>query len=111
MGWQGREVTVTTRDVLGDEGLIPSQYEALADDVKPGDRILLDDGSLELEVVRIAGTEIVCAVTVGGELKDHKGMNLPGVNTSGSPFTRRLNCPDRLPFNASSRLPAGKRRS
>lgn len=56
---QGREVTVTTRDVLGDQGLIPSQYEALADDVKPGDRILLDDGSLELEVVRIAGTEIV----------------------------------------------------
>ena len=86
---QGREVTVTTRDVLGDQGLIPSQYEALADDVKPGDRILLDDGSLELEVVRIAGTEIVCTVIVGGELKDHKGMNLPGVNVSAPSLTTK----------------------
>lgn len=84
---EGREITVTTRDVLGGEGLIPSQYEALADDVKPGDRILLDDGSLELEVVRIEGTEVVCTVTVGGELKDHKGMNLPGVNVSAPSLT------------------------
>ena len=57
--------------------------------MKPGDRILLDDGSLELEVVRIAGTEIVCTVIVGGALKDHKGMNLPGVNVSAPSLTTK----------------------
>src|SRR6059058_6069563 len=44
----GEHVTVTTRDVVGGPGLISSQYHALADDVRPGDRILLDDGLLEL---------------------------------------------------------------
>ncbi|HSF18776.1 MAG TPA: pyruvate kinase [Vicinamibacteria bacterium] len=79
---RGGEVTVTTRDVRGRDGLIPSQYGALARDVKPGDRILLDDGTLELEVVRTAETDVVCVVRAGGELTDHKGMNLPGVALS-----------------------------
>ena len=48
---------VTTRNVLGDPGLIPSQYAALAEDVRQGDRILLDDGMLELRVEDVAGTE------------------------------------------------------
>ncbi len=84
---RGREVTVTTRDVMGGDGLVPSQYDALPDDVKPGNRILLDDGALELEVVRIEATEVVCTVTVGGELKDHKGMNLPGASLSAPSLT------------------------
>src|SRR5205814_5775247 len=46
----GSRVMVTTRDVVGEPGLIPSQYEELAQDVRPGDRILLDDGLLELKV-------------------------------------------------------------
>jgi pyruvate kinase len=83
----GGTVTVTTRDVLGDEGLIPSHYSALPSDVKPGDRILLDDGSLELEVTSASGTEVTCRVEVGGELKDHKGMNLPGVSISAPSLT------------------------
>src|SRR5262245_51914110 len=78
----GERVTVTTRDVVGEPGLIPSQYHALADDVRPGDRILLDDGLFELRVESAAGTEIVCTVVSGGMLKDHKGMNLPGVSVS-----------------------------
>ncbi len=83
----GRTVTVTTRDVVGDEGLIPSHYQALPSDVKPGDRILLDDGSLELRVHAVSGTEVSCRVEVGGELKDHKGMNLPGVDLSAPSLT------------------------
>src|SRR5205823_8233411 len=57
----GSEVVVTTRDVPGGPGLISSQYEQLAADVRGGDRILLDDGRLELEVRAIDGSEIRCA--------------------------------------------------
>jgi pyruvate kinase len=83
----GQQVTVTTRNVLGEPGLIPSRYTALAEDVRTGDRILLDDGMLELHVQSIAGTEIVCRVVVGGVLKDRKGMNLPGVLVSSPALT------------------------
>ena len=75
----GSKVTVTTRDVTGEPGLIPSHYRALAGDVLPGNRILLNDGALELMVDTVAGTEITCTVVHGGILKDHKGINLPGV--------------------------------
>jgi pyruvate kinase len=83
----GQKVTVTTRDVLGVPGLIPSQYAALAEDVRHGDRILLDDGMLELHVEDVAGSEIACTVTTGGVLKDRKGMNLPGVQVSAPALT------------------------
>ena len=80
-------VTVTTRDVIGNNRLIPSQYTALADDVQPGDRILLDDGNIELRVEQVEDTEISCTVVHGGKLKDHKGINLPGVNISAPSLT------------------------
>jgi pyruvate kinase len=85
----GQRVTVTTRDVQGDRDLIPSQYDALAADVKAGDRILLDDGTLELRVLEVTGTEVISEIVVGGELKDHKGMNLPGVSLSMPSFTEK----------------------
>jgi pyruvate kinase len=82
-------VTVTTRDVIGGPGLIPSQYDALASDVASGDRILLDDGILELRVNRVDGTEIECTVIEGGILKDRKGINLPGVKVSAPSLTEK----------------------
>ncbi|MBI2212259.1 MAG: pyruvate kinase [Acidobacteria bacterium] len=82
-----QSVTVTTRDVLGRPGLIPSQYKELASDVKRGDRVLLDDGNLELRVDRVEDTEIECTVVAGGTLKDRKGINLPGVNVSAPSLT------------------------
>ncbi len=85
----GTKVTVTTRDVLGAPGLIPSQYEALARDVEAGDRVLLDDGNLELRVEGVAGTEITCTVVAGGRLKNRKGMNLPGVKVSAPALTEK----------------------
>ncbi len=84
---KGQTVTVTTRNVVGEAGLIPSQYTALAEDVRCGDRILLDDGMLELHVESVAGSEIACTVTTGGILKDRKGMNLPGVLVSSPALT------------------------
>ncbi|RLS84556.1 MAG: pyruvate kinase [Planctomycetota bacterium] len=85
----GQKVTVTTRDLPGGDGLIPSQYFALANDVRPGNRILLDDGLLELRVERVEGTEVHCVVVHGGKLKDKKGMNLPGVALSTPALTQR----------------------
>jgi len=82
-------VIVTTRDVEGKPGLIPSQYSALVDDVEPGDRILLADGTLELEVDKIDGTEIMCTVIYGGILGNHKGINLPGVQVSAPSLTEK----------------------
>ncbi len=78
----GERVTVTTRDVQGRPGLIPSLYEALARDVNPGDSILLSDGVLALQVVATDGVDVVCTVIQGGQLTDRKGINLPGVQIS-----------------------------
>ena len=83
----GAELTVTTRDVTGTAVLIPSQYAGLADDVRTGARILLDDGKLELEVLSVAGTEIRCRVRHGGTLKDRKGINLPDSTVSAPSLT------------------------
>jgi pyruvate kinase len=83
----GEQVTVTTRDVTGGPGLIPSQYAQLAGDVRAGDRILLDDGMIELRVLSTGAEEVVCTVVNGGKLKDRKGMNLPGVPVSAPALT------------------------
>jgi len=85
----GSEVVVTTRDVPGRPGLIPSQYQTLAKDVRSGDRILLADGSMELKVESAQNTEIRCRVIEGGKLSDNKGINLPGVNVSAPALTEK----------------------
>jgi len=85
----GQKITVTCRNVVGDDGLIPSQYRNLHKDVKKGERVLLDDGNLELLVLAVKGTEVSCQVVHGGELKDHKGINLPDTNVSTSAFTAK----------------------
>jgi pyruvate kinase len=84
---EGASVTITTRNIKGGPGLIPSQYKALSEDVVKGDRILLDDGNLELQVMSVDGTEIVCTVISGGILSNQKGMNLPGVRLSTPSLT------------------------
>jgi pyruvate kinase len=83
----GESVVITTRDVLGEPGLIPSQYKALALDVQVADRILLADGLLELVVEAIDGEDVNCRVIHGGPLGNHKGINLPGVAVSAPAMT------------------------
>jgi len=78
----GEDVTVTTRDVLGGPGLIPTTYPDLPKDVEAGNRILLDDGRLELAVLGVSGQDVRCRVRVGGRLRDRKGINLPGARIS-----------------------------
>ena len=72
-------------EAKGDE--IPTTYAALAADVKAGARILLDDGLLEVHVTRVAGRRVHATVRHGGQLKSHKGMNLPGVQVSAPAVT------------------------
>jgi pyruvate kinase len=85
---EGAELEVTCRDVLGRPGLIPSQYEHLARDVEPGQRILLDDGKLEFVVLaRLDLERVRVRVVRGGILKDKKGMNLPGAALSTPALT------------------------
>lgn len=81
------EVSITIRDVLGKAGLIPSQYAGLVHDVVEGSKILLDDGTLELRVISVAGDEVHCKVIHGGVLKNHKGMNFPGCSISVAALT------------------------
>ncbi len=83
------EVTVTVRKVVGRKRLIPSEYDALAKDAKVGDRILLDDGRLELHVDAKSKDNLTCRVVHGGLLKDRKGMNLPGVDISAPSLTEK----------------------
>lgn len=85
----GREFTITTRDVVGDERVVSTSYKDLPRDVKPGDRILLDDGLLQLECIRVEGEDVVTRVLEGGTLKDNKGINLPGVKISAPALTAK----------------------
>ena len=85
----GAEVTITTRTEIETTGVIPTIYQQLPEDVNPGDQILLDDGLLELEVLSVAGKDVRCKVRVGGTLKDHKGINLPGVNISAPALSEK----------------------
>lgn len=85
----GQEVIITTADIEGTDGLIPTNYQALPQDVVPGDQILLDDGQLELEVLRTEAEQVHCRVKYGGELKDRKGINLPGVQVSAPAMTEK----------------------
>jgi pyruvate kinase len=81
------EVAITTRRVERQEGLIPCQYPSLHKDVQIGDRILLDDGNIELKVLDINGRDIRCRVVYGGTLTDKKGINLPGSQISSDSLT------------------------
>lgn len=78
----GQEFTITTREVLGDTREAGTTYAGLADDVRSGDRVLVDDGRVVLEVLAAADGRVRTRVIVGGVVSDHKGLNLPGVKVS-----------------------------
>jgi len=86
---KGDSISITTDEVKGRPGLISTIYKALATDVKPGSRILLDDGLIEFRVQSIEGNTVHCTVIEGGILKDLKGINLPGVNVSSPSLTEK----------------------
>ena len=75
----GQTFTLTTAEVEGDVNHCSITYAELPEDVKPGDAILLDDGLVRLTVLETTGTEIRCRVENSGKMKNHKGVNVPGV--------------------------------
>ena len=78
----GETVRITVDDVPGTHDRVSTTYAELAADAEPGDRLLVDDGRVELEVVDVEGSDVVCTVTVGGTVSNNKGLSLPGMNVS-----------------------------
>ena len=78
----GQEFTLTTAEAEGDDHRCSITYADLPNDVKAGDTILLDDGLVRLTVLETSGTEIRCRVENDGVMKNHKGVNVPGVRLS-----------------------------
>ena len=76
---EGAEFTLTSEDIVGDEHKVSITYSGLTEDVMPGRKILIDDGLIEMEVVKITENDIVCKVINGGELGEKKGINVPNV--------------------------------
>lgn len=86
---RGDRLAITTREVVGCPGLVSTVYQALPLDVRPGSRILMDDGLIELRVLSIEGDTVHTQVVEGGTLKDNKGINLPGVHVSAPSLTEK----------------------
>jgi pyruvate kinase len=79
----GERVRITVEDVEGDHDRVSTTYKQLADDVRPGDKLLVDDGNVALVAVAVEnGTDVVCDVTEGGKVSNNKGLSLPGVAVS-----------------------------
>jgi pyruvate kinase len=85
----GQEFTITGQDVPGDQNEVSVSYPALAGDVRPGTRLLVDDGRVVLEVTAVQGERVRTRVLVGGPVSDHKGLNLPGVRVSVPALTSK----------------------
>ncbi|MER0242483.1 pyruvate kinase [Streptomyces sp. 796.1] len=79
---RGDEFTITVEDIEGDRNCCGTTYEGLAGDVTRGERILVDDGRVTLEVTSVEGPRVHTTVIEGGMVSDHKGLNLPGVAVS-----------------------------
>jgi pyruvate kinase len=85
----GDEFAITTDDVPGTRHEASTTYQGLADDVRAGDRILIDDGNVQLDVLSVEGSQVRTRVVVGGKISNHKGINLPGVVVSAPALTEK----------------------
>jgi pyruvate kinase len=85
----GEEFAISTDDIPGCQREASTTYQGLADDCRVGDRVLIDDGNVQLDVTSVSGRRIVTRVVVGGKVSDHKGINLPGVSISAPALTEK----------------------
>ncbi len=84
---RGQPFTLQTEPTIGDQYRVSLDFAALTTVFKPGDRIYMNDGYIQLEVQRVAGNAVHCTVVVGGELRSRKGVNFPGIDLGISAFT------------------------
>jgi pyruvate kinase len=83
----GDAFSLTTGDVVGTSERVSVSFDRLPEVVKAGDRLFLNDGLIQLKVDGVEGADVRCHVTVGGELRSRKGLNLPGIDLGISAFT------------------------
>jgi pyruvate kinase len=83
----GDRFTLTTEEVVGSAQRVSMSFERLPAVVKPGDRLFLNDGLVQLTVDQVSATDVLCTVAVGGELRTRKGLNLPGIELGIGAFT------------------------
>lgn len=86
---EGSAFTLTTRDVIGNNEISSVSYKGMADDLNVGDKILIDDGLIELKVLKIENTDIRCQVMNSGIVKNNKGINLPGIRINLPAITQK----------------------
>jgi pyruvate kinase len=86
---EGQDFSLTTRLAPGDDREVNFPHPEVIGDVRPGDRVLLDDGLLELEALETTPTDIRCRVVIGGPLKSRKGVSLPEVSLSLPSLTEK----------------------
>jgi pyruvate kinase len=86
---KGQILTITADEMMGTAEIIATTYQSLARDVRPGERILLSDGRIEMVVTEIRGSNVLCEVLNGGPLGEHQGINLPGTNVSIPSLTEK----------------------
>ena len=84
---RGSHFTLTAKDIVGNAQRASMSFKRLPRVVKPGDRLFLNDGLVQLVVERVSGENVICRVVAGGELRSRKGLNLPGINLGISAFT------------------------
>ena len=81
--------TLTTDDIIGNETRVSVSFSRLPKAVRPADKLFINDGLVQLEVIKVEGDEVHCKVLVGGILRSRKGLNLPGIDLCISAFTDR----------------------
>jgi len=77
---KGAQFKLTTEDIVGDNHEVSISYKDLPTQLFVGNQVLIDDGRIRLEVTDVTKTDIVCTVITGGEISDHKGVNIPNVH-------------------------------
>ena len=88
--WEnGDTVRITVEECEGSHDRVSTTYKQLAEDAKPGDRLLIDDGKVAVIVEHIDGDDVVCTVTEGGPVSNNKGLSLPGVAVSVPPLSAK----------------------
>ncbi len=86
---KGQEFVLSTESITGDQNKAHVNYSGITNDVNPGDRVLLDDGLIELLVNEVTEKEVKTVINNNGVIKDNKGVNLPGVSLSLPAMTEK----------------------